>query len=174
LRAATSNGAVGDVFRFACEDLGTIAIKAKPDAVALADRVFTAVRANDYGVFDDLVTTMLPALGGTDTERLKGRLTQALADRSRKAAGGDQRALGDALQEIADGQADVDGYIALVPKEVRSRPDVGAEIGRRLLAAGRTTEALAALENAKPKHRARQALDHDLDEGVQGSNPRNF
>jgi hypothetical protein len=163
-RVDDSNGAVGDVFRFACEDLGTIAIKAKPDAVALADRVFTAVMANDYGVFDDLVTTMLPALGGTGTERLKGRLTQALRDRSRKAAGGDQRALCDALQEIADGQADVDGYIALVPQKERSRPDVGAEIARRLLAAGRTTEALAALETAKPKHRARQALDHDLDE----------
>jgi hypothetical protein len=71
-RVDDSNGRVGDVFRFACEDLGTIAIKAKPDAVTLADRVFTAVRANDYGVFDDLVTTMLPARGGAGTERLKG------------------------------------------------------------------------------------------------------
>ena len=41
---------------------------------------------------------------------------------------------------------------------------MGAEIGRRLLAAGRTTEALTVLENAKPKRRARQAMDHDLDE----------
>ena len=38
-----SNGAVGDVFRFACEDLGTIAIKAKPDAAGLVDRVVAAV-----------------------------------------------------------------------------------------------------------------------------------
>ena len=162
-RVDDSNGAVGDVFRFACEDLGTIAIKAKPNAIALADRVFAAVMANDYGVFDDLVTTMLPALGGTGTEHLKIRLTQAFADRSRKAAG-DQHALRDALQEIADGQADVDGYIALVPKEERRRPDVGAEIGRRLLAAGRTIEALAALENARPKQRPHQVMNHHLDE----------
>jgi hypothetical protein len=162
-RVDDSNGAVGDVFRFACEDLGTIAIRAKPDAVSLADRVFAAVMANDYGVFDDLVTTMLPALGGAGTEHLKSRLTQAFADRSRKAAG-DQHALRDALQEIADGLADVDGYIALVPKEERRRPDVGAEIARRLLAAGRTIEALAALENARPKQRPHQVMNHHLDE----------
>ena len=160
-RVDDSNGAVGDVFRSACEDLGAVALKAKPDAVALADRVLAAVMANDYGVFDDLVTTMLPALGDMGVARLKSRLTQALGDRSRKAAGGDQRIPRGALQEIADGQADVDGYIALVPKEVRSRPDVGAEIGRRLLAAERTTEALAALEHAKPKQRARRTTDHD-------------
>jgi predicted NUDIX family NTP pyrophosphohydrolase len=88
----------------------------------------------------------------------------ALADRARKAARGDQHILRDALQEIADGQADVDGYIALVPEEERSRPDVGAEIGRRPLAAGRTTEAVAALESAKPKQRVRRAMEHDLDE----------
>ena len=38
---------------------------------------------------------------------------------------------------------------------------MGAEIGRRLLAAGRTTEALAALENARPNKRAGQAGHHD-------------
>jgi hypothetical protein len=38
---------------------------------------------------------------------------------------------------------------------------MGAEIGRRLLAAGRTTEALAALENARPNHRTGQAGHHD-------------
>jgi hypothetical protein len=163
-RVDDSNSAVGDVFRSACEDLGAIALKAKPDAVTLADRVFAAVMANDYGVFDDLVTTMLPALGDLGAAHLKSRLTQALADRSRKAARGDHRVLRDALQEIADGQADVDGYITLVPREERSRPHVGAEIGRRLLAAGRTTEALAALEHAKPKQRARRTTDHDVNE----------
>jgi hypothetical protein len=39
------------------------------------------------------------------------------------------------------------------PWEDRRRPHMGAEIGRHLLAAGRTTEALAALENARPKQR---------------------
>ena len=66
-----------------------------------------------------------------------------------------------ALQDIADAQTDVDAYIALVPVQDRSRPQMGAEIGRRLLAAGRTIEALAVLENARPNKRAGQAGYND-------------
>jgi hypothetical protein len=43
-RVDDSNGSVGDVFRAACEDLGAIAAKAKPDPVNLADRVLAAGR----------------------------------------------------------------------------------------------------------------------------------
>jgi hypothetical protein len=162
-RVDDSNGSVGDVFRSACEDLGTIAVNARPDPVGLADQVFTALFANDYGVFDGLVAAMIPSLGDVGTARLKSRLAQALADRLLKAGGRDRRASAArrALQDIADGQADIDAYVALVPMEDRSRPHMGAEIGRRLLAAGRTTEALAALENARPKQRTGQAGHHD-------------
>ena len=162
-RVDDSNGSVGDVFQSACEDLGAIAAKAGPDPVGLADQVFTALSANDYGVFDGLVAAMVPALGDTGTAHLKSRLAQALADRLRKAGGRDLRtsAMRSALQDIADAQADIDAYIALVPVEDQSRPQMGAEIGRRLLAAGRTTDALAALENARPNQRSGQAGDHD-------------
>jgi hypothetical protein len=131
-RVDDSNGSVGDVFRSACEDLGTIAVKARPDPVSLADQVFTALSANDYSVFDGLVAAMVPALGDAGTIRLKSRLAQALADKPRKADGRDwgASAVRRALQDIADGQADIDAYIALVPMEDRSRPQVGAEIGR--------------------------------------------
>src|SRR6266513_437072 len=158
-RVDDSNGSVGDVFQAACEDLGVIAEKTRPDPVGLADQVFTALSANDYGVFDGLVTAMIPALGDTGTAHLKNRLTQALADRPRKAGGRDVHGsvVRSALQDIADAQTNVDAYIALVPVQDRSRPQMGAEIGRRLLAAGRTIEALAALENARPKKRTEQA-----------------
>jgi hypothetical protein len=165
-RVDDSSGSVGDVFRAACRDLGTIAAKAKPDPVDLADRVFAAVQANDYGVFDGLVTVMLPALGEVGAANLKERLGKALADRSGKAGGErDYRALvvRSALQALADGRSDVDAYIALVPPEERRMPHQGAEIGRRLLAAGRATEALTALERARPKRSAaRAARDDDL------------
>jgi hypothetical protein len=163
-RVDDSNGSVGDVFRSACEDLGAIALKARPDPVRLADRVLTALLANDYGVYDGVVTTMLPALGEAGTAHLKSRLAQALASQSGKAAGrgGRASAVRNALQDIADGQADVDAYIALVPSEERSMPYMGAEIGRRLLAAGRTTEAVAALEKARPKLRTGKAKHDDL------------
>nr|WP_241671404.1 DUF6880 family protein [Dankookia rubra] len=164
-RVDDSNGSVGDVFRTACEDLGAIAAKAKPDPVSLADRVFAAVTDNDYGVFDGLVRIMLPALGDVGAAHLKDRLTRALADRSRKPGERDYHALvlRSALQTLADGQADVDAYIALVPPEERRMPHQGAEIGRRLLAAGRASEALAMLEGARPKRSAtRGGRDDDL------------
>lgn len=161
-RVDDSTGSVGDVFRSASDDLGAIAAKARPDPVGLADRVFTALLANEYGVYDGLVPVMLPALGDTGAAHLKGRLAQVLADRS-KASGRDWRAgaARRALQDIADGQGDVDAYVALVPVAERTRPHAGAEIGRRLLAAGRAAEALAALEVAKPKQRAIRARDDE-------------
>src|SRR4051794_14856469 len=164
-RVDDSNGSVGDVFRAACEDLGAIAVKAKPDPVSLADRVFAAVIANDYGVFDGLVTIMLPTLGDAGAAHLKDRLTRALTDRSTKAGKRNYQALvvRSALQALADGQGDVDAYIALVPPEERRMPHQGTEIGLRLLAAGRATEALAVLERARPKRSTAQtARDDDL------------
>jgi hypothetical protein len=44
----------------------------------------------------------------------------------------------------------------------QGKPYVAAEIGRRLLAAGRAVEALAALERANPKPRAVRAGDEDV------------
>ena len=164
-RVDDSNGSVGDVFRAACQDLGTIAAKAKLDPVNLADRVFAAVQANDYGVFDGLVTVMLPALDEAGAAHLKEQLTLVLKGRSAKTGERDYHALAvrSALQALADGQLDVDAYITLVPPEERRLPHQGAEIGRRLLSAGRAAEALAVLERAKPKRSAVKATrDDDL------------
>jgi hypothetical protein len=162
-RVDDSNGSVGDVFRSACEDLGVIAVKARPDPIDLADRVFAALSANDYGVFDGLVKAIVPALGEVGIAHLKNRLAQALASAGSKAGGrdGHASAMRHALQEIADSQSDVDAYIALVPVEDRDRSHMGTEIGRRLLDAGRAAEALAALERARPKQRVHRADDDD-------------
>ena len=61
-RVDDSNGTVGNVFRSACNDLATLASKAKPDPETLAERVFAAITDNGYGVFDDLVEIVFPAL----------------------------------------------------------------------------------------------------------------
>jgi hypothetical protein len=162
-RVDDSNGSVGDVFRSACQDLGTVAVKARPDPINLADQVFAALLSNDYGVFDGLIKAIMPALGETGLAQLKNRLAQTLANSGSKAAGreGRQSAARDALQEIADGESDVDAYISLVPVEDRERAHVGTEIGRRLLHVGRATEALIALEKARPKRRALRVEDDD-------------
>ena len=80
-RVDDSTGSVGDVFRLACEDLGVIAVKAKPDPVSFADRVLVALLANNYGIYDGLVSVVLPALGDVGAAHLRSRLAQILADR---------------------------------------------------------------------------------------------
>lgn len=54
------------------------------------------------------------------------------------------------MQALADAQGDVEGYIATVPEAEARLPMAGAEIARRLLAAGRTEDALAALAHSAP------------------------
>jgi hypothetical protein len=68
-RVDDSNGSVGDVFHTACDNLATIAVMARPDPASLADRVFTALSKNDYGLFDNLVQVIFPALGEDKTDR---------------------------------------------------------------------------------------------------------
>jgi hypothetical protein len=148
-RVDDSNGMVGAVFRAACDDLGALASKAKPDPVALAEHVFTAIAKNGYGEFDGLIPAIFPSLGKRGITALKARLTAAMpkrvtTDRFDSRAATVRRA----LQELADGEGDVDAYIALVPD--RTRPHLAAEIGGRLLTAGRAREAVAALEAATP------------------------
>ena len=134
-----------------------------PSQPDLADRVFVAISANDYGVFDGLVEGMLPALAEGGAARLEGRLVEALSTRPDNADERDWRAgmLRRALQAIADGRADVDAWVALIPPQDRASPRIGAEIGRRLLAAGGAKEALTALEAAKPKRRVARVDDRD-------------
>jgi hypothetical protein len=162
-RVDDSNGSVGDVFHTACDNLATIAVMARPDPASLADRVFTALSKNDYGLFDNLVQVIFPALGETGVARLRTRLSEALTSRPRGADKRDRHAdaFRRALQALADSEGDVDAYIALIPVEDLERPYIGAAVGRRLLAAGRAKEALAALERAKPKQQPDRSRQYD-------------
>jgi len=81
-RCDDSNGAVGDVFRAACRDLGPLAGPAKPDPVALADRAFAALQDNGYGQYDDLIETLAPVLGKKGLDHLKRRFEESPRDRS--------------------------------------------------------------------------------------------
>jgi hypothetical protein len=166
-RVDDSNGTVGDVFRSACNDLATLASEAKPDPETLAARVFAAITDNGYGVFDDLVKIVFPALGETGVARLKSKLDAALADCP---ARHDRRAdcLRRALQDLASAEGNVDGYIALIPADVRKQPGIAARIGRELLNAGRAAEALVALENGAPKKHGTYLNDDPYHPGYEG------
>jgi hypothetical protein len=175
-RSDDSNGELGDVFGAACRDLGPLAERAKPDPLALADRVFAALNDNGYGQYDTLLATLAPFLGNKGLDHLKTRFVELSrtpvpkppADQRRVLAWGaggpvyadEIRSSGRtstirfALREIADLQGDVDGFIEQYDGAARKGSNVAAEIARRLLAAGRADEALQALDAAErvPRH----------------------
>jgi hypothetical protein len=174
-RCDDSNGTVGDVFRAACRDLGPLAQAARPDPVALADRVFAALTDNGYGQYDELIATLATALGETGLERLKARVVELSRTPVEKPPAEVREVIGWgsggpmyrdeveahsrdstvrlALQDIADAQGDVDGFMAQYDARTRKVPLIAAEIARRLLAAGRTAEALAVLDAAERRGR---------------------
>lgn len=151
-RVDDSYGDVGDVFRQACRDLGTITAKASPEPIAFADRVFEAVTTNDYGEYDQLVKVVFPALGQVGGDYLRDKLTAALNKRPVTGDGFDYEAgaLRRALRDLADGEGDVDAYIALENALSRQSPKVAAAIAHRLLVAGRAEEAVIALKHGAP------------------------
>lgn len=171
-RCDDSNGVIGNVFRAACCDLRPLASMAKPDPVALADRVFAALNENGYGQFDDLIEALVPALGDKGLDHLKARLIDLSKAPIEKPPQEERRVVAWgfgtggplyadeieehgrevtirlALQDIADAQGDVDTFISQYDEEARTVPAIAAEIARRLLVAGRVDEALRAVEAA--------------------------
>ena len=184
-RSDDSNGDIGDVFRTACRDLGALAQAARPEARALADRVFAALNANGYGQYDGLIETLVPVLGVGGLDRLKARfvaLSKTPVETPRTAerrvvgwgsggplyadeieARGRASTIRLALMNIADAQGDVDGFIAQYRAPARKAPRIAAEIARRLLAGGRAGEAWQFLEAVE--HRRGVEPDFEWEDG---------
>ena len=163
-----SGGAVGNVFRDACKDLGEIAREAKIEPTELAEMSLEAIMNNNYGQYDNLIGILKPALGQQGLERLKQRVIEISNTSATQSANEDPAkngssnlgsiskderdkrywlgALSMALRDIADAQGDVDGYIAQYDEKTRKLPVIAASIARRLLPAGRAEEALQALD----------------------------
>lgn len=155
-RIDDSKGEVAAVFVAAVEDLGPLAVAAKARPAGLADRVFEMLTADTEGLMSGIVAAVLPALDDDAMNALRAKLTDAINRRARTSL-----TLRRAVQQIADAQGDVEGFIATwTPKELQE-PLVGAHIASRLLAAGRTAEAFKALERSRPTAgpRTRSAAD---------------
>jgi hypothetical protein len=169
-RCDDSSGTIGSIIASARNDLAVVATPSGQVAVDLADRVFTAVCANDYGQFDGLIGIMTQALGPEGLGLLKAKLEELASDRSEDATGRGRQVIGistrgpiyaddyergrrarlvrSALTEIADALGDVDGFASKYSDDERTNPAIAAAIAERLLSAGRAGEALAVLEKA--------------------------
>jgi len=170
-RCDDSNGTISGIISEALNDLGTIAIQARPDARALADRVCAAVCANDYGQFDGVIGLMAEALGADGLTLLKARFEDMAAAPPVEKMADDRKVIAistrgpimqdefetrynarrvrSALTEIADVLGDVDGYAARFSTEERTNPSIATNIAERLLGAHRPEDAMAALTLAE-------------------------
>jgi len=170
-RSDDGSGTIIDVFHDACADIGEVAVLAKVDPADLADRVYEALVANDYGQYDGLIGIAAPALGEGGLEHLKRRMIALSKEPVQRPPAKERRAIAYgsggpiyedeiaersrqstvslALKDIADAQGDVDAFIAQYDERTRRVPRIAAEIGKRLLAAGRAGEALAVIDAAE-------------------------
>lgn len=159
-RIDDSKGEVAAVFTAAVEDLGPLAIAAKARPAGLADRVFEMLTSDTEGLMSGIVAAVLPALDDGAMNALRAKLTDAINRRARTSL-----TLRRAVQQIADAQGDIEGFIETwTPKELQE-PLVGAHIASRLLAAGRTAEAFAALERSRPTAGPRTRSTADWERG---------
>ena len=142
-RCQSGDDEVIKVFHEACAELGPLVASVKPSAEVLIDTTFDAVCENTYSQYDNLNSTLSPALGAKGLDRLRRRLevllkqtsaTAATADRIGRQTTADytqsiaqrrrQRLIRSALLDLADVQGDVDAFIA------RRAPDAHDPVSR--------------------------------------------
>ena len=166
-RCQSGDGEVIEVFHEACADLGPLVAAAKPSAEVLIDTTFDAVCENTYSQYDNLISTLSPALGAKGLDRLRQRLEALLKQTAATATTAEQigrqttaeymqsiaqrrkqRMVRSALLELADVQGDVDAFIAQLEPRMRTIPSHAIDIAKRLVAADRAAEALDFLDAA--------------------------
>ena len=138
LRVKDPKGELSALFFDAAPDLATVASAVGTDAVPiLAEAVET--RLSDWGGW-------IGRAAPTMNEPLASGLLKALTVGRARPTG--RRAL--VVRKLADRAGDVEAWAAAFSDEDRLKPDVGAEIARRLAQAGRAVEARTALEASRP------------------------
>ena len=139
-RVKDPKGELSGLFFEAAEDLAAVASAVGPDRATpiLAEAVET--RLSDWGGW-------IGRAGPLMTVPLATRLLATLTENRARPTG--RRAL--VVRKLADRAGDAPAWARTFPDEDRSRPDIGAEIARRLAGAGLAEEARAALETSRPR-----------------------
>lgn len=145
MRTADAKGEIDAVFEAAVDDVATVAPLAMPDPRALGDQLFDLIQVGRAGFGARVLRNALPALSAEALTALRARIETTMAGQRRVSA-----VFKAAVQVVADAQGDVDGYIAQFTDSQVVLPPIGAQIARRLTAAGRYDEAVAALDRSTP------------------------
>jgi len=170
-RSDDGSGYLGTIFDQAREDMEVIAPKAKLNPIDTADYVLSCIKDNGYGEYDGMISILAPVMKEAGLEHLKKSVQDWANEKIEKPADEDHNVVGYgsggylykdemdrkyrddhvkyALQEIADAQGDVDGFIAQYTEDNQTVPAIAAKIAERLLSAGRINEAWIAINKAE-------------------------
>jgi hypothetical protein len=145
-RTFDMNGTLVALFVETLPMIAELAIAAKPMPGVLAGQIRDCLLLGGSGTYDGLILLMAPILGKEGLVRLRELFLAALDNKAATGARDDHKNLCQAaLRDIADAQGDIDGFIATFAPAFRQTCDVSAQIGQRLLKAGRAGEALVYL-----------------------------
>ena len=136
MRMSDRNGLLDAVFARAAGELGAL-LRADDPSAALAD----SLAANPSGW-----TNWLPGLIERAPPALIVGAQQALQNQGPAIPG-----IGLLARHLADATGDVEAFVRTFSTEALKTPAISAEVGRRLLDAGRLEEAGRVLDAAKPK-----------------------
>jgi hypothetical protein len=138
-RVKDPKGELALMFDEATSDLAATASAVGPDGAApvLAEAVST--RLSEWGAW---VGRGAHAMSRPLAQRVLAALTEGRPRPTGR--------LALVVRKLADRAGDLDAWIASLPDEDRLKPEVGAEIARRLAEGGRGVEARAALEASRP------------------------
>jgi hypothetical protein len=162
-RTFDMNGTLVALFVETLPMIAELAIAAKPMPGVLAGQIRDCLLLGGSGTYDGLILLMAPILGKEGLVRLRELFLAALDNKAATGARDDHKNLCQAaLRDIADAQGDIDGFIATFAPAFRQTCDVSAQIGQRLLKAGRAGEALVYLDAST----ADAAKGHPLWESV--------
>jgi hypothetical protein len=138
-RVKDPKGELSGLFFDAAADLAAVASATGPDAAPI---LFEALqtRLSEWGGW---IGRAAPDLSETLAGDLLKRLTEGRARPTGR--------LALVVRKLADRAGDVEAWAAAIPDLEKTKPEVGAEIARRMAAAGRVEDAREALEAARPR-----------------------
>ncbi len=157
-RCDDSNGMLGRCFDEAGADLGRLwCLLPEADRAGLPQELLGLLEADEHVVLTGLLAAASPALGTAGRAALRQLLEQKQPGRISGSRTPDATIvypcidMSERLMELADLDSDVTAFVAAV--EASERPDhYAAEVGKRLIEAGRHEEALAWLDRARDMH----------------------
>lgn len=139
-RVKDPKGELSALFFDAAPDLAMIASAA---GVEVAGPVLFEVLQTQLSDWGGWIGRAAPDLSEPLAEDLLDRLTK---DRARPTG-----RLALVVRKLADRAGDVQAWADAIPDLEKSKPEIGAEIARRMVAAGRVTDARVALEASRPR-----------------------